>query len=36
VIGFYRSRNLLKDIRNEDPNVDPETVVDQIMKTIRA
>ena len=36
VIGFYRSRNLLKDIRNEDPNVDPETVVDQITKAIRA
>ena len=36
VIGFYRSKNLLKDIRNEDPNVDPETVVDQIMKTIQA
>jgi len=34
VVEFYRSRNLLKDIRNEDPNVDPEKVVDQIMKAI--
>ena len=34
VVDFYRSRNLLKDIRNEDPNVDPEKVVDQIMKAI--
>lgn len=34
VINFYRSKNLLKDIRNEDPNVDPEKVVDQIMKLI--
>ena len=35
VIDFYRSKHLLKDIRNEDPNVDPEKVVDQIMKTIK-
>lgn len=34
VVDFYRSRNLLKDIINEDPNVDPEKVVDQIMKAI--
>jgi adenylate kinase len=34
VIGFYRSKHLLKDIRNEDPNVDPDKVVDQIMKVI--
>jgi adenylate kinase len=36
VIDFYRSRKLLQDIRNEDPNVDPEKVVDQIMKAIRS
>jgi adenylate kinase len=35
VIGFYRSKHLLKDIRNEDPNVDPDIVVDQIMKVIK-
>lgn len=34
VIDFYRSMNLLKNIRNEDANVDPERVVDQIMKLI--
>jgi len=34
VVDFYRARSLLKDIRNEDPNVDPEQVVDQIMKLI--
>jgi adenylate kinase family enzyme len=35
VIDFYRSKHLLKDIRNEDPNVDPEKVVEQIVKTIK-
>lgn len=35
VIGFYRSKHLLKDIKNEDPNVDPDKVVDQIMKAIK-
>jgi len=34
VVDFYRSKNLLKDIINDDPNVDPEKVVDQIMKAI--
>jgi len=34
VIDFYRTRSLLKDIRNDDPNVDPEKVVDQIVKLI--
>lgn len=34
VVDFYRSRNLLKEITNEDPNVDPEEVVDQILKVI--
>ncbi len=34
VVDFYRSKNLLEDITNEDPNVDPERVVDQIMKAI--
>lgn len=36
VIGFYRSKHLLKDIRNEDPNVDPEKVVEQIVKAINS
>ena len=35
VIDFYRSKHLLKDIKNEDPNVDPEKVVDQIAKSIK-
>lgn len=35
VIDFYRSKHLLKDIRNEDPNIDPETVVNQIVKAIK-
>lgn len=35
VIGFYRSKHRLKDIRNEDPNVNPDKVVDQIMKAIK-
>lgn len=34
VVDYYRSKNLLKDIANDDPNVDPEKVVDQIMKAI--
>lgn len=34
VVDYYRSKNLLKDIVNDDPNVDPEKVVDQIMKAI--
>jgi adenylate kinase len=34
VVDYYRSKNLLKDIVNDDPNVDPERVVDQIMKAI--
>jgi len=34
VVEYYRSRNLLKNIVNDDPNVDPEKVVDQIMKAI--
>jgi adenylate kinase len=34
VVDFYRSKNLLKDIRNDDPNIDPEKVVDPIMKAI--
>ena len=35
VIGFYRAKHLLRDIRNEDPNADPEKVVEQIVKTVR-
>jgi adenylate kinase family enzyme len=34
VINFYRSKSLLKQIRNEDPDVDPGKVVDQIMRLI--
>ena len=34
VVGYYRSKNLLKDIVNDDPDADPEKVVDQIMKAI--
>jgi adenylate kinase len=34
VVGFYRSKNLLKDIRNEDANANPEEIVDQILKAI--
>ena len=35
VISFYRSKHLLKDIRNEDSNVDPGIVVEQIAKAIK-
>jgi adenylate kinase len=35
VISFYRSKNLLKDIRNEDSNADPAIVVEQIAKAIK-
>ena len=34
LVDYYRSKNFLKDIVNDDPNVDPEKVVDQIMKAI--
>jgi len=36
VVDFYRSRNLLKDVVNEDPNADPDEIVDQILKLIQA
>jgi adenylate kinase len=35
VISHYRSKHLLKDIKNEDSNVDPEIVVEQIVKAIK-
>jgi adenylate kinase len=35
VVDFYRSRNLLKDVVNEDPNVDPDQIVDQILQLIQ-
>lgn len=34
VVDYYRSRNLLKDVVNEDPNADPDQIVDQILKLI--
>jgi adenylate kinase len=34
VVGYYRSRSVLKDIINEDPNADPDQVVHQILKMI--
>jgi len=34
VVDFYRSRNLLKDIVNDDPSADPDQIVDQILKLI--
>lgn len=34
VVDFYRTRKLLKDIRNEDPDVRPEVVTDRIMELI--
>lgn len=34
VIDFYRSKELLKDVRNEDPNADPDQIVTQILKLI--
>jgi len=34
VVDFYRSRNLLRDVVNDDPNADPGQIVDQILKLI--
>jgi len=34
VIDFYRSKKLLKDLRNEDPNADPDQIVTQILRLI--
>ena len=34
VVDFYRSRNLLKEVVNDDPNADPGQIVDQILKLI--
>ena len=34
VVGYYRSRNLLKDVTNDDPNANPDQVVDQILRLI--
>jgi adenylate kinase len=34
VIDYYRTRKLLKDVTNDDPDVSPETVTDRIMKLI--
>jgi adenylate kinase len=34
VLDFYRTRNLVKDFRNEDANVDPDKVVERIINLI--
>jgi adenylate kinase len=34
VVDFYRSKNLVKDLRNEEPNVDPDSIVDRIISLI--
>jgi len=34
VIDFYRRKNLVKDFRNEDPNIDPDRVVERIIDLI--
>jgi adenylate kinase len=34
VIDYYRTRKLLKDITNDDPDVSPESVTDRIMKLL--
>ena len=34
VVDYYRSRSLLKDVVNDDPNANPDQVVDQILKLI--
>jgi adenylate kinase len=34
VIDFYRSKKLLKDVTNEDPNADPDQIVTQILRLI--
>ena len=31
VIDFYRNKSLVKDLRNEEPNVDPDSVVERII-----
>ncbi len=36
VVDFYRAKNLLKDIKNDDPNADPEQIVNQILRAINA
>ena len=34
VLDFYRTKNLVKDFRNEDANIDPDRVVERIMTLI--
>jgi len=34
VIDYYRTRKLLKEVTNDDPDVSPEIVADRIMKLI--
>jgi len=34
VLDYYRTRKLLKDVTNDDPDVNPEIVAEQILKLI--
>lgn len=34
VLDFYRTKNLVKDFRNEEANIDPDRVVERIMNLI--
>ena len=36
VVDFYRAKSLLKDIKNDDPNADPEQIVNEILRVIGA
>jgi adenylate kinase len=35
VVDYYQSRNLIREVRNENPNADPDEVVNQIIEIIR-
>ena len=35
VLDYYRTRKLLKDVTNDDPDVNPEIVAEQILKLIQ-
>jgi len=34
IIGYYRTRKILKDVSNTDPEIPPEIVADRIMKLL--
>jgi adenylate kinase family enzyme len=34
VVEFYRAKSILKNIRNDDANADPNSVVQQILEAI--